>query len=110
MEIGDLLLAEFPAEVDFAALVMADEIDQPGLKVFELAANLGEFIEIAVKLVDRDVEVLLNAFLLLGAGGLEVRLQLRRLLASLHDVIDDAPHQGQRAVSLLQRKTPARAG
>ena len=96
MEIGDLLFAQFPAEVNFAALVVADEIHQTRLEIFQLAANLGKFIEVSVKLVDRDVEVLLDAFLILCARGFEARLKLCCLFACLNDVVDNAAHQGER--------------
>ena len=52
MPIRDLPFAELPAEVDIAALVAADEIDQAGLVVLQLAADFAELINQILKAIE----------------------------------------------------------
>src|SRR5688572_20848290 len=110
VEVGDRLLAQLPAEIDVAALVAADEIDQTYLEVLQLAADLGQLVEVDVEAVDGRIQFGLYAVMLFAGGGFEVGLELGGLLAGGHDVADDSTDQGQRLVCFLEGKTPAGSG
>ena len=41
----DAFLAQVPAQVDFATITQAKEIDQAGIGVFQFATKVAEFVD-----------------------------------------------------------------
>jgi hypothetical protein len=83
MPVSDPILAKLPTEVDLAALVDADKIEQAGLIIFQLDADVGEFFHKSlqaghdgVELSAQGVPVVpreLSGQLLMKAAGIAMR-------------------------------------
>src|SRR5581483_3442926 len=104
MPIADVAFAELPAEVDVAALVSAEEIDQTGLVVLQFAADFAELIDQVLQPVELVLQLRFGLLLILGSLCLRFKpgLQRRRKLMGLDDIVDDPANQRQGLVGLLE--------
>lgn len=107
----DVVFTELPAEVDVAALVAADEVDEAGLKILEFAADVGEFIDVGLKVQAFGVEAFLEGLLVAGGfGDFDLFVEIGHGLVRTDDVSHDAADEGEGFVSLGEGKAPFRTG
>ena len=97
----DVGFAELPAEVDVAALVSADEVDEAGLEVFEFAADVGEFVDVFLEVAVFGFEAFLEDLLVAGVlGDFELFVEFGDGLVAADDVGDDAADEGEGLIGL----------
>src|SRR5690606_19189134 len=116
MPVRDPLLAQLPAQEDRPALVEAVEVDEALLEALEQAADLLELLDVAVDLLRAAVD--LDAQLLEPLLHCRFERRARELLEAAQlflergiqrdDVLDDATHQRQRPVRLLDGEVSIR--
>lgn len=100
----DLLLAQLPAKANIAAIVPADEVDEPNAEILQLATNLAQLVDVILQAFEALRQLLLNGRLIAGIGSFKLALSSCDIAMALHDVGDDALHERQRSVRLLERE------
>lgn len=101
----DFFFAEFPAEVDVAALVSADEVDEASLKVLQFTAHGRKFVNEFAEAAFVGVEPFGERLAIAGMSGVfELFVERRGGLVRADDVFDDSPDQRETLVGLRQGK------
>jgi hypothetical protein len=92
---ADGVFAELPAEANVVATMTAEEIDEAYLVVLEVAADVVQLLDIALEVLDGDIDPGLDGRLILVLGGFQIGLERRYLLVCFNDVGDDTADQRQ---------------
>jgi hypothetical protein len=107
--VADRRFAQFPAKTDIAAMVTAGKVDQALVVILQIAANLGQLVDVIFEEAHHRIQISLQRDLVFDCRMLDCVLQSRCFAMSDDDVIHHARNQRKRADRLLKREVPSRA-